>query len=56
MWIAIFLWSKLLRLGIRREIFYIIHSMYKSVKSIVQVGAERTQPFECSLGVRQGEC
>ena len=23
---------------------------------IVQVGAERTQPFECLLGVRQGEC
>ena len=30
--------------------------MYKSVKSIVQVGVERTQPFECLLGVRQGEC
>ena len=51
-----FLWSKLLRLGIRGEIFNIILSMYKCVKSIVQVGAERTQPFECLLGVRQGEC
>ena len=51
-----FLWIKLLKLGIRGEIFNIIHSMYKSVKSIVQVGAERTQPFECLLGVRQGEC
>ena len=30
--------------------------MYKSVQSIVQVEAERTQPFECLLGVRQGEC
>ena len=51
-----FLWSKLLKLGIRGEIFNIIHSMYKSVKSIVQVGTERTQPFKCLLGVRQGEC
>ena len=49
MWIA----SKLLKLGIRGEIFNIIPSMYKSV---VQVGAERTQPFECLLGVRWGEC
>ena len=30
--------------------------MYKSVKSIVQVGAERTQPFESLLGVCRGEC
>ena len=51
-----FLWSKLLKLGIRGEIFNIIHSMYKGVKSIVQVGTERRQPFECLLGVRQGEC
>ena len=51
-----FSWSKLLELGIRGEIFIIIYSMYKSVKSIVQVGAERTQPFKCLLGVRQGEC
>ena len=48
-------WSKLLKLGIRGEIFNINRSMYKSVQSIVQVEAERTQPFECLLGVRQGE-
>ena len=30
--------------------------MYKTVKSIVQAGAERTQRFECLLGVREGEC
>ena len=43
-------------MGIRGKIFAVIHSMYKCVKSIVQVGADRTAQFECLLGVRQGEC
>ena len=30
--------------------------MYSVVKSRVQVGAEKTDEFECLLGVRQGEC
>ena len=50
------LWHKLLALGIRGQIFDVIQSMYKRVKSQVQVGADRTEQFECLLGVRQGEC
>ena len=50
------LWHKLLALGIRGRIFDVIRSMYQAVKSQVQVGADRTEPFECLLGVRQGEC
>ena len=30
--------------------------MYSAVKSRVQVGEEKTDGFECLLGVRQGEC
>ena len=50
------LWHKLLALGIRGSIFDIIRSMYTRVKSKVQVGPDRTEDFECLLGVRQGEC
>ena len=51
-----FLWHKLIGLGIRGGIFDVIQSMYSVVKSRVQVGAEKTDEFECLLGVRQGEC
>ena len=51
-----FLWHKLIGLGIRGRIFDVIQSIYSVVKSQVQVGAEKTDEFECLLGVRQGEC
>ena len=51
-----FLWHKLIGLGIRGRIFDVIQSMYSVVKSRVQVGAEKTDEFECLLGVRQGKC
>ena len=51
-----FLWHKLIGLSIRGRIFDVIQSIYSVVKSQVQVGAEKTDEFECLLGVRQGEC
>ena len=36
--------------------FNIIKSMYSNVKSQVRQGNKMSEPFECRLGVRQGEC
>ena len=50
------LWYKLVSLGLRGNILNIIKSMYTSVKSRVKFANKLGNEFECSLGVRQGEC
>jgi hypothetical protein len=46
----------MLKAGIRGEMYDIINSMYSSVKSRVKMQGEVSGEFDCSIGVRQGEC
>ena len=50
------LWYKLLKSGVRGTILNIITSMYESVKTKVLINGEKSDSFDCNLGVRQGEC
>jgi len=50
------LWYKLIKLGIRGNILYVMKSMYNSIKSKVKYSNTLSDSFECMLGVRQGEC
>ena len=50
------IWLKLIKLGVRGKILDIIRSMYQNVKSKVKYDNSISSSFECSLGVRQGEC
>ena len=50
------LWYKLVNLGLRGNILNIMKSMYSSVKSRVKFSNKLGNEFQCSLGVRQGEC
>ncbi|MCG8046233.1 MAG: reverse transcriptase family protein, partial [Candidatus Thiodiazotropha endolucinida] len=50
------LWFKLLKLGIRGKMLDIIKSIYSSVNSRVKQNNTLSEPFECNIGVRQGEC
>lgn len=50
------LWYKLVSLGLRGNILNILKSMYSSVKSRVKFANKLGNEFQCSLGVRQGEC
>ena len=50
------LWYKLLKSGIRGKVFNILHSMSDNIKTRVFCDGEKSEPFYCQLGVRQGEC
>ena len=50
------LWYKLVKLGLRGKILDILKSMYSSVKSRVKFDSKLGNEFNCTLGVRQGEC
>ena len=50
------LWYKLFHCGVRGKILNIITSMYTSVKTRVFVNGQKSESFDCRLGVRQGEC
>ena len=50
------LWFKLLKCGVNGKILNIIISMYSAVRSRVFLDGQMSQSFECTLGVRQGEC
>ena len=54
--LEIFLWYKLIKLGVRGQILKVIKSMYQNIKSKVKCNNELSDEFSCSLGVRQGEC
>ena len=49
------LWSKLIKLGLRGKILNIIQSMYTGIKSRIKYMNALSDPFQCILGVRQGE-
>ena len=50
------LWYKLLKSGTRGKVFNILHSMSDNIKTRVFCDGEKSEPFYCQLGVRQGEC
>lgn len=49
------LWYKLLKNGVRGEMFNMISNMYSNVKSRVKYDGSVSPSFDCYLGVRQGE-
>ncbi|KAK6175976.1 hypothetical protein SNE40_014348 [Patella caerulea] len=49
------LWQKVLDCGITGKIFRVIHNLYKYAKSCVCLNRNRSDMFNCSVGVRQGE-
>ena len=49
------LWYKMIASGITGNMFRIIEGMYKDIKSRVKVNNDVSEPFQCYLGVRQGE-
>ena len=49
------LWFKLIKLGVRGKLLDITKSIYTSVKSRVKHETFLSEPFECYIGVRQGE-
>ena len=50
------IWYKLIKIGVRGKLLNVLKSMYANVKSRVKLMNETSDDFECSLGVRQGEC
>ena len=50
------LWYKLIKLGVCGKILNVIMSMYRNIKSKVQLDNMVSFGFTCELGVRQGEC
>ena len=50
------IWYKLIKLGVRGKMLYVIRSMYNSVKSKVKYNNELSSDFDSYSGVRQGEC
>ena len=50
------MWYKLIKIGVRGKLLTVIQSMYENIKSRVKLNNELSEAFECSLGVRQGEC
>ena len=51
----IHLLTKLLSTGINGRIFNIVKSIYREAKSHVKYGKYKGTPFNCEIGVRQGE-
>ena len=49
------IWYKLIKLGVRGNILNVIKSMYENVRSKVKLDGNLSEPFQCYLGVRQGE-
>ena len=50
------LWYKLIKCGVQGKILNVIMSMYSSIKNKVYHNGEKSESFDCNLGVRQGEC
>ena len=50
------LWYKMIKAGVNGKILTIIRSMYNCVKTKVFSNGVMSDPFYCSLGVRQGKC
>ena len=50
------LWFKLLKSGVSGKILTIIMSMYQCIRTRIYVNGDKSDYFDCKLGVRQGEC
>ena len=48
------LWFKLIKYGVRGKMLDIIMSMFKNIKSRVQLDNKLSQEFSCKAGVHQG--
>ena len=51
----IVMWLKLISAGIKDKTFNIIKSMYNNYQSHVMVNGVLSEPFQCYVGVHQGE-
>ena len=51
----VYLWQKLLDIGINGKVLAIIKNLYKDAKSCVKYKGEMSEFFSCGVGVRQGE-
>ena len=51
----VILWYKVIKIGVRGQIFNIIRSIYDSVKSRVKNNNTLSEAFSCNIGLRQGE-
>ena len=49
------LWSKLLLNNINGKMYNVIFNMYSGIKSRICYNGEKTNYFDCNVGVRQGE-
>ena len=49
------LWSKLISCNVNGKLLTVIQTMYKNAKSCVQCNLEKSDFFDCQVGVRQGE-
>ena len=49
------LWTKLISNGINGKVITVIYNMYNNAKSCVMNGSEKSDFFNCNIGVRQGE-
>lgn len=49
------LWSKLISSGINGKVITVIYNMYNNAKSCVMNGYQKSNFFNCNVGVRQGE-
>ena len=50
------LWYKLIKAGVSGKMLTMIRSIYEHVKTKVFFQENKSDEFECSLGVRQGDC
>ena len=50
------LWFKLVKCGVKGKILNVIMSMYHCIKNKVFYNGEKSDSYECKLGVRQGDC
>ena len=49
------LWSKLLKNNIDGNFLKVINHMYSQAKSCIISGSDKSEMFDCNIGVRQGE-
>ena len=49
------LWSKLISNNINGKIFNVVYNLYDKAKSCVRLNNDRSELFNCNIGVRQGD-
>ena len=49
------LWAKVLNSNISEKCFSVIYNLYQKIKSCISLNNEKSEFFNCEIGVRQGE-